>query len=31
LLYYQNAIEGVTDPASAYKDVSWLTSLEPVT
>ena len=30
LRMYQSAIRSKTDPAKAYKDTTWLTSLEPV-
>ena len=30
MLYYQKAIWGNTDPAKAYKDISWLTEMEPI-
>ena len=28
VLYYQNAMEGQLDPQLAFKDLTWLTSLE---
>ena len=30
MLFYQKAIFGNTDPAKAYKDISWLTEMEPI-